>query len=351
MLDLQSFDGDNYSYKISSSEWDEFFVSGDGRFYFDVNSNGGVAFVGDEQSMDLVAQRALAYAKSHESITKKSQRAVGGIVEFKDLDLGYYLVDSSVVSLVNDNLIIDLNENEHYSVFDLKNGFKVLFTFDGYRILENHCMDCDISISYSAIVNKDACTNNANVASLKYGDHLVSLSDKVNVGVLSIPVFKCSVNRVGLEGAEFSLYTNELDASNDVNCIRFIETKDSNVFQKSNLGQETIKTDSSGRFVLSGLKSGRYFLREVQAPRGYNKLSDLVTVVVNPVVGSSNEIMGQSLLVFYGMNMGKAEVEVEVQNQSGSLLPSTGSVGTWSIYLIGFVFVLVSFVLYRKFND
>lgn len=260
MLDLESFDGNNYSYTISSSEWDEFFYSGDGRFYFDVNSNGGVAFVGDEQSMDLVAQRALAYAKSHESITKKSQRAVGNVVEFKDLDLGYYLVDSSVgvfcgltttnyvvrveeknekptlskyvkmdgtdslgkyatagigdvvyftsvirnfkgaenleltdvmekglslnldsivVSLVNDNLIIDLNENEHYSVFDLKNGFKVLFTFDGYRILENHCMDCDISISYSAIVNKDACTNNANVASLKYGDHLVALSDKI----------------------------------------------------------------------------------------------------------------------------------------------------------------------------
>ena len=59
-------------------------------------STNGIAFVGDEQSMDLVAQRALAYAKSHESITKKSQRAVGGIVEFKDLDLGYYLVDSSV---------------------------------------------------------------------------------------------------------------------------------------------------------------------------------------------------------------------------------------------------------------
>lgn len=432
MLDLQNFDGDNYSYTISSSEWDEFFVSGDGRFYFDVNSNGGVAFVGDEQRMDLVAQRALAYAKSHEGITKKSQRAVGGIVEFKDLDLGYYLVDSSVgvlcgltttnyvvrveekkekptlskyvkmdgtdslgkyatagigdvvyftsviknfkgaenleltdvmekglslnldsivVSLVNDNLIIDLNENEHYSVLDLENGFEVLFTFDGYSILENHCMDCDIKISYSAIVNKDACINNANVASLKYGDHLVSLSDKVNVGVLSIPVFKCSVNRVGLEGAEFSLYTSKVDALNDMNCIRFIETKDSNVFQKSNLGQETIKTDSSGRFVLSGLKSGRYFLREVQAPRGYNKLSDLVTVVVNPVIGSSNEIMGQSFLVFYGMNVGKAEVEVEVQNRSGSLLPSTGSVGTWSIYLIGFIFVLVSFVLYRKFND
>lgn len=57
-------------------------------------------------------------------------------------------------------------------------------------------MDCDISISYSAIVNMDACINNANVASLKYGNHHVSLSDKVNVGVLSIPVFKCSVNRV-----------------------------------------------------------------------------------------------------------------------------------------------------------
>lgn len=42
-------------------------------------------------------------------------------------------------------------------------------------------MDCDISISYSAIVNMDACTNNVNLASLKYGDHYVSLSDKVNV--------------------------------------------------------------------------------------------------------------------------------------------------------------------------
>ena len=62
-------------------------------------------------------------------------------------------------------------------------------------------------------------------------------------------------------------------------------------------------------------------------------------------------ITSSSFLVFHGMNVGKAEVEVEVQNRSGSLLPSTGSVGTRSIYLIGFVFVLVSFVLYRKFND
>ena len=39
------------------------------------------------------------------------------------------------------------------------------------------------------------------------------------------------------------------------------------------------------------------------------------------------------------MNMGKAEVEVEVQNRSGSLLPFTGG-----------VFLLVSFVLFGKFN-
>lgn len=344
MLDLESFDGDNYSYKVVSSEWDEFFDSGDGRFYFDVNSNGGVTFVGDEQNMSLVAQKALVYAKSHEGITKKSQRAVGGIVEFKDLDLGYYLADSSVgvlcgltttnyvvrveeknekptlskyvkmdgtdslgkyatagigdvvyftsvisnfkgaenldftdemekglslnrdslfVSLVNDNSIINLNENEHYSVTDLKNGFQILFTSDGYRVLEKHCMDCDIRISYSAIVNENALINNANVATLKYGDHLVSLSDKAHVGVLSIPVFKCSVNKSPLAGAEFSLYTNELDASNDVNCIRFVETGDPYVFQKSDVGQGIIKTDSTGRFILSGLKSGRYFLKEV----------------------------------------------------------------------------------------
>ena len=423
MLDLESFDGDNYSYKVVSSEWDEFFDSCDGRFYFDVNSNGGVTFVGDEQNMSMVAQKALVYAKSHEGITKKSQQSVGNVVEFKDLDLGYYLVDSSVgilcgltttnyearveekneklalskyvrmdgtdfmgkyatagigdvvyftsviknfrgaenleltdvmekglslnldsivVSLFDDNLIVGLNKNEHYTVTDLNEGFQVLFTSDGYSLFEKNCRDCDIRISYSAIVNADAQINNANVATLKYGDHLVSLSDKAHVGVLSIPVFKCTVNKSPLAGAEFSLYTSELDASNDVNCICFVETKDSNVFQKSDLGQKIIKTDSSGRFVLSGLKSGRYFLKEVQAPRGYNKLSDLVTIVVNPVVNSTNEITGQSFFVIYGMNMGKAEVEVEVQNRSGSLLPSTGGMGTTLIYLIGGALVLGS---------
>lgn len=95
MLDLESFDGDNYSYKISS-EWDEFFESDDVRFCFDVNLNGGVTFIGDEHSASVVAQRALVYAKSHKDITKKSQQAVGSVVEFRDLDLGYYLVDSSV---------------------------------------------------------------------------------------------------------------------------------------------------------------------------------------------------------------------------------------------------------------
>ena len=141
--------------------------------------------------------------------------------------------DSIVVALVHENLIIDLNENEHYRVLDLRNGFQVLFTLDGYRILARHCVDCDIKISYSAIVNRGACINNVNVASLKYGDHLVSLSDKANVGVLSIPVFKFTVNEIPLTGAESSLYTSEVDALNEVNCIRFIETKDSNVFQKS----------------------------------------------------------------------------------------------------------------------
>ena len=430
ILDLESFDGDNYSYKVVSLAWDEFFGSGDGRFYFDVNSNGGITFVGDEQNMSMVAQKALVYAKSHEGITKKSQQAVGNVVEFKDLDLGYYLVDSSVgvlcgltttnydvhideknekptlskyvkmdgsdalgkyatagigdvvyftsvisnfkgaqnldftdemekglslnrdslvVSLVKGNSIINLNENEHYSVTDLKNGFQILFTSDGYRVLEKYYIGFDINISYSAIVNKDALINNANVVTLKYGDHLVSLLDKAHVGVLSIPVFKCTVKKSPLAGAEFSLYTNELDASNDVNCIRFVETGDPYVFQKSDVGQGIIKTDSTGRFILSGLKSGRYFLREVQAPRGYNKLSDLVTIVVNPVVNSTNEITGQSFFVIYGMNMGKAEVEVEVQNRSGSLLPSTGGMGTTLIFLIGGALVLGSgFVLANK---
>lgn len=53
-------------------------------------------------------------------------------------------------------------------------------------------------------------------------------------------------------------------------------------------------------------------------------------------------VIGHSLNYKYGKNAGNGVTEVQVINETGSLLPSTGGMGTTLIYLIGGALVLGS---------
>lgn len=117
MLDLD-YDPVNelYSYKPASNEWKTFFEEGQpGHDYATINENGYITWTDksvanetqEEKKVRLekeaagLAQIALAYAKdTNKGITKtKDAQAEGTTVVFSDLDLGYYLVDSSVGAL------------------------------------------------------------------------------------------------------------------------------------------------------------------------------------------------------------------------------------------------------------
>ena len=118
MLDLDSYDPEKglYSYKPASEAWKTFFKEGEpGHEYATINENGYIIWTDkskpgeseDEKKVRLekeaaeLAQKALAYAKdTTKGITKtKDAQAAGTTVVFSDLDLGYYLVDSSVGAL------------------------------------------------------------------------------------------------------------------------------------------------------------------------------------------------------------------------------------------------------------
>ena len=112
ILDLESYDKakNNYSYKPANG-WETFIDQNDE--YFIKNEYDGISWKASEgeteaqkqERASTLAKKALDYAKdSSHSITNSGKETAGSTtVTFSGLDLGYYLVDSSVGALCSLN--------------------------------------------------------------------------------------------------------------------------------------------------------------------------------------------------------------------------------------------------------
>lgn len=102
ILDLESFSGKNYSYKVAKG-WEEFFSTGEGKNYISINENNYAEWSAtkDDATYRDFAQKALAYANNKKITAVETFTIVKGQTNItKDnLALGYYLLDSSVGTL------------------------------------------------------------------------------------------------------------------------------------------------------------------------------------------------------------------------------------------------------------
>lgn len=206
-----------------------------------------------------------------------------------------------------------------------------------------------ITVTYSAVLNEKAeignVDKNKNETWLKYGDSQNTQHKTTTTKTFEMNVFKFykdkknSDKETGLAGATFKLTKDSQDAEN----IGFVKTSNktatNDVYRVAKKGEAgtvtTITSPNSGEFTIQGLGAGTYYLTETQQPAGYNKLANAIKVEIT--------------------NDGKVQVEkpeglttvdkVEVENKSGTVLPSTGGAGTTMIYLIGAVLVLGSGVV------
>ena len=108
------------------------------------------------------------------------------------------------------------------------------------------------------------------------------------------------------------------------------------VAMKSETGETVIRdgkvtTSSTGKFTIKGLDAGTYNLTETKQPDGYNKLTTPVTIIISDT----------GTITVNGTNVNP----VEVENKSGSLLPSTGGMGTTLFYIFGAILVIGSGVV------
>lgn len=408
ILDLESYDGNNYSYKAELG-WNAF-ITGAGKSYLKTIENGYVEFVGTKADMPAFAKSALKFAKDNGLAKVASKTAdATNTVTFGTLSLGYYLIDSSTGALCSldttcptatvqeknsvptvDKTILDSNNTTKKNSANI--GDKVLFktTIDVEKGAENYVLhdkmdagltfdssiysvqankpspvlgtdcilqtenlgdDCtfhlvftqeylnnltdshEIDVVYGATVNEKAKINQANTNQtwLTYGDNKKSNVDETQTFSFGIPVFKYTgLTKTGLADAQFKLY-NDKACKDEVKLTK----ADDHTYRVDPKGNATMVSPIDGKFNVNGLKAGTYYLKEMAAPKGYNKLAKPITVTID----NEGKITADD----------KTTTEVGVENKSGTILPSTGGMGTTLIYLAGIVLVVLSgYVLISK---
>lgn len=105
ILDLETYDAQNnhYIYR-ANSKWQAFIndASKGGKYLEAKNENGNTYYVWKENADQVeFTEEAIAYANANSTETEASKKATSTTVQFTELDLGYYLVSSSVGSLLH----------------------------------------------------------------------------------------------------------------------------------------------------------------------------------------------------------------------------------------------------------
>lgn len=224
-----------------------------------------------------------------------------------------------------------------YDATTTPNTFKLSINVKNFNIGD------DIVVTYDATINEKAVEKiSYNEATLTYSNDptdsaktTTTPAQKQEVYTSKIVIDKYETGKPGtkLPGAEFVLCRNDdvqyAAVQNDIQYYRWDEATKTVSWVDDIADATKVTTDAHGAASFDGLADGTYYLVETKAPAGYNPLTAPVPVTV---AGSSTDIT-------------KLSVTAKVENQAGTLLPSTGGVGTTVFYVLGAVLVLGAVVL------
>lgn len=223
-------------------------------------------------------------------------------------------------------------DNPSYTLVtnDLKDGCTFHLVFN-QSYLDQLDETYKIELVYYAKVKDTAQINTPmkNTTWLTYGDqNTPTIKSETNTYTFGIPVFKYTgINKTPLAGAKFTLYTDESCAAGTALKFSFNDTTKKYRYDTTK-DSEILTSLDTGKVDIEGIKAGTYYLKEIEAPTGYNKLAAPIKV----------DIDEEGKVKFNG----KEVTIVEVENKTGTLLPSTGGMGTTMIYMAGAILVIAS---------
>lgn len=419
VLELESYntEANAYSYK-ANTDWAGWLA--EQTAYVSIDDQGYVTWV-KGADVAAFAKAALAHAEDETITPDATATATSATVQFTGLNLGYYLVDTTVGSLcsldtttpnvemkeknkvppvkkevkedstgnwgedntaeigqtvefkttigakpgaesyvlhdvMSNGLTLDPDSIEavnltkgqdantgdyHVITTGLGDGctFEVVFH---QSYLDTITTDTDIVVTYDAVVNENAVIagdGNSNKTQLKFGEdsNYETTWDETKTYTFKVDVVKTDEANKVLDGAQFKLY----DAKTGGNEIALVE-ESAGVYRLATDGKTGVEyiTTVNGELEIKGFDAyTNYYLEETKAPDGYNKLAERVEIAVeeaNLEASVSNDTWQSG--------------GVHVVNKAGSLLPTTGGMGTTIFYVAGgaIVIAVVATLVYRK---
>lgn len=280
---------------------------------------------------------------------KTNNASIGDTVNFKTTisakhgAIGYVVHDvmSEGLTLLPDTIAVaGAVKDTDYTVATALSGgdgctFEITFS---QAYLDKITADTDIVITYSAILNENALIStsaNPNKTKLSYGDESNSETEwsETNTYTYKFDLVKTKNDNKILEGAEFKLY----DAQTGGNEIALVKEADG-TYRVATAAEKVEGFNAAiievGHTTIKGLDSGVYYLEEITAPTGYNLMKERVEVKIEDA-NLDAELEGDVW----------TEGGVQVINQTGAELPSTGGIGTRIFYVVGSIMVIAAAVL------
>ena len=201
------------------------------------------------------------------------------------------------------------------------------------------------TIVYEAVVTEDAWhQTEINTGVVDYGNVYKTEPDSVDSETFNLTIQKKAESSDGdsLKGAQFKLYRtdNNFDPALDKVAVTLVALTDADltaasitkavdtVYYRVADADDTTTTDTIDMTnaydaVIYGLDGdSTYYVEETVAPTGYNKLEGYTEVQMN-----------------------KANQVQPIVNNSGTVLPSTGGIGTTIFYVVGSILVVAAGVL------
>ena len=254
---------------------------------------------------------------------------------------GYVLTDTLSAGLTfNNDVKVKIGETSYTSPADYtvatgtSNDFTVTFN---QSILDKLTGNTDILVTYSATLNKDAVIHdgvNKNTVKLHYGNNSETTEKTTSTSTYKFDLVKTDASNTLLAGAKFKLYDSQEGGKE----IKLTEVNDHTY--RPAVGDEKgddIVTIGNAPITIQGLANGTYWLEEIQQPAGYNKLTKRKSVKLE----NGNNIATMEGTTYNPANNGG----LHIVNQSGTVLPGTGGMGTTLFYIVGGGLMVAAFVL------